>query len=418
MSMDKKIEKKKGPKPKHYLMIVGVIALGFLVYLSIQAAGESVYRAEKEKLSISEVSKGEFIEYITLIGNVEPITTIHMDLQEGGRVEEILIEEGEMVKEGDVILRLSNHNLTTTILNQESRLAYEQNDIQRTQINLEQTRISNKQQLLSVDKQLTQYKRKYEQNKILFDKELVAKELYLQSKEDYELAMRNRELRLEKLIYDSIFREKKKEQMEQSLKSQQLTLQLVKQRLENLSVRAPADGQLGSLNAEIGQSLGSGQQIGLLHVLDAFKVVAPVDEHYIDRVKKGLNGIVDRQDVPFELIIKKVYPEVRGGSFEIDLVFTETEPENLRTGQSYYIKLELGESLTATLLPRGGFFQSTGGQWAYVLDPSESFAIKRNIRIGRQNPQFYEVIEGLQTGEKVITSNYDVFGNNDKIMFK
>ncbi|MCG8697987.1 MAG: biotin/lipoyl-binding protein [Bacteroidales bacterium] len=418
MSMDKKIEKKKGLKRRHYFMIVGVLALAFLIYLSVKAAGESVYRADEDKLSISKVTKDVFIDYITLIGNVEPITTIYLDLEEAGIVEEILIEEGEMVRQGDVILELKNTNLTTTILNQESRLAYEENDLRKTAISLEQQKIRNKQDLFSKRLKLKQAERAFSQDKVLFEKGLMAKENFLRSRESFEYAETDLELFKQRVVQDSISRETQMARFEQSFKSQQENLRLVRKRLDNLNVRAPADGQLGMLNAEIGQSLHNGQRIGLLHILDAFKVVAPVDEHYIDRVKKNLHGSIERQDVSYDMYIKKVYPEVRNGSFEVDLVFDGSEPASIRTGQSYYIKLELGESSVGTLLPKGGFFQSTGGQWVFVVDPSGSFAIKRNIKIGRHNNDYYEVLEGLDPGEQVITSNYDVFGKNDKIVFK
>jgi HlyD family secretion protein len=220
------------------------------------------------------------------------------------------------------------------------------------------------------------------------------------------------------MIQDSIFRENQKLQMNSSLLNMQQNLRMVRERLENLNVKAPEDGQLGSLDVEIGQSINRGQRIGQLHILDNFKVVAEVDEHYIDRVKRDLAASFERQDKQFAIDVKKVYPEVRDGRFKVDLTFRSETPENLRTGQTYHIKLELGEPVNAILLPRGGFFQSTGGQWIFVVDPTGKFAVKRNIQIGRQNPLYYEVLEGLEPGENVITSGYEIFGTNDRIELK
>ena len=415
MGMDRKIEKKKGIRPKHivyFLLASGFIAL--LVFI-IKSAGTSTFRAERDKLTISEVQQGSFNDYISLIGTVEPITTIYLDVEEGGKVLEKVIDEGEMVEKGNVIVRLQNNDLNLQILNTESQLAYQSNELRNTLIGMEQQKISNKQQLLSIDYELIRMRRNYEQNKELFDKGFISKEIYLVSKENYELSKQDRELRFERMVQDSIFRENQKIQMNSSLRNMQQNLAMVHQRLENLNVKAPATGQLGTLNLEIGQQINRGERIGQLHILDNFKVVAQVDEHYIDRVRRELTATFERQDRQFGIEVAKVYPEVRDGRFKVDLHFTGEIPDNLRTGQTYHIRLELGQPVDAILLPRGGFFQSTGGQWVFVLDESGNFATKRNIRIGRQNPLYYEVLEGLNPDDKVITSGYDVFGTNDRI---
>jgi HlyD family secretion protein len=418
MGMDRKIEKKKGIRPKHIIYaVIAIVAILFL-YKIIKGAGTSTYRAESEKLTISDVENGNFKDYISIIGTVEPKTTIFLDVEEGGKVVDKIIDEGEIVHKGDVMVRLVNNDLNLQILNSESSLAYQSNELRNTFINMEQQKISNKQQLLSIDYEIIRLKRNFEQNQTLFEKGFVAKETYLLSKDNYEQALKDRELRFERMVQDSIFRENQKITMNASLKNMQQNLEMVRLRLENLNIKAPADGQLGSLDIEIGQSISRGQRIGQLHILDNFKVVAEVDEHYIDRVRRGLSASFERQDNSFSLFTKKIYPEVRDGRFEVDLNFEDENPENLRTGQTYHIKLELGQPIEAILLPRGGFFQSTGGQWVYVIDASGSFAVKREIHIGRQNPLYYEVLDGLQPGEKVITSSYDLFGENDKIEFK
>lgn len=418
MSMDRKIEKKKGIRPKHIVYSVIALAVIFLLVKIITGVNTSTYRIEKDKVTISQVEKNEFKDYISLIGTVEPITTIFLDVEEGGKVIEKVIEEGEMVKKGDVIVRLKNDDLNLQILNAESQLAYQTNELRNTMISMEQQKINNKQQLLDIDYDIIKLKRNYEQNKTLYDKGFISKEEFLITKDNYELATKDRELRYERMVQDSIFRENQKKQINVSMQNMQQNLHMVRERLENLNIKAPANGQLGSLNIEIGQSINHGERIGQLHILDNFKVVAQVDEHYIDRVRRDLSATFERQDKSFKLITKKVYPEVRDGRFQVDLNFDGEVPDNLRTGQTYHIKLELGQPVTATIIPRGGFFQSTGGQWVFVVDPSGKFAVKRNIQIGRQNPLYYEVLEGVEPGEQVITSGYELFGNNDRIEFK
>jgi len=418
MSMDRIIEKKKGLKPKTIILIIAGLAVIALIVKLISMSGTSTFRAEKDKVTVSNVESGSFKDYISLIGTVEPIKTIFLDVDEGGKVTEKIIDEGEMVKKGDVIFRMVNNDLNLQILNTESQLAYQSNELRNTLIGMEQQKISNKQQLLNIDYELIRLKRNYEQNNSLYEKGFVSKEVYLTSKDNYELAERDRELRFERMVQDSIFRENQKLSMNSSLKNMQQNLSMVRQRLDDLNVKAPADGQLGSLDVEIGQSINRGQRIGQLHILDNFKVVAEVDEHYIDRVRRDLQASFERQDKQFAIEVMKVYPEVRDGRFQVDLKFSNETPDNLRTGQTYQLKLELGQPIDAILLPRGGFFQSTGGQWVFVVDKTGNTATKRNIRIGRQNPLYYEVLEGLAPGEKVITSSYEIFGTNDRVELK
>lgn len=418
MSMDKKIEKKKGLKMKHLIWVAAGLVIAFLLYQVIFSDHSSVYRAEKDKLTVSSVQDGLFNDYITLIGQVEPISTIYLDVEEGGKVEEIYIEEGEMVEKGDVILKLKNNDLSTQIMNSESSMAYQANELRNTQIKMEQQQISNRRSKMEVDLLVTQAERGYKQYEVLYKEDLVAKEEYLRTKEDYELSLKQKDLTYQQFVQDSIFRTNQKQSMDESLKNMRLNLLMAKRRLENLNVKAPENGQLGSLDAEIGESISRGQRLGMLHILTDYKIKALPDEHYIDRVRRDLNASFDRNGVDYSLRVKKVYPEVREGQFEIDMVFTGEKPENIRTGQTYHTKLELGQSAEAILIPKGGFFQSTGGQWVYVLNENETEATKRSIRIGKQNPQFYEVMEGLKAGEKVITSSYDLFGDNDKIVFK
>lgn len=418
MGMDKKIEKKKGLKIKHVLWIVGALIIAFLIYRAIYSDHRSLFRTEKDKLTISTVESGLFNDYITVIGRVEPITTIYLDAIEGGRIEERLIEEGAMVKEGDIILRLENRQLYQTILNSEAALAEKENYLRNTRISFEIELIQSKRNILDNEYRLTRKKRTFEQYRALYKEELISKEDFLQSKEDFEYEVKLLEINKMKAKSDSLMRATSMITLENDLQKMRQMFELVRERLDNLNVRAPVDGQLGMLDAEIGQSVNQGQRIGLIHVLTNFKIKALIDEHYIDRVRPNLTASFERNNVGYSLNVKKVYPEVRNGQFEIDMIFKDDKPVNIRTGQTYHTKLELGQSEEAILIPKGGFFQSTGGQWVFVLNENETEATKQSIRIGKQNPQFYEVLEGLKNGDKVITSSYDLFGDNERIVFK
>jgi len=418
MTMDKPIVKKKGIKRKHIYWIVGGLLLIFLVYKSVTGMRGSSYRAERDKLTISTVDSGLFNDYISVIGQVEPISTVFLDAEEGGKVVQILVEEGEMVKTGDVILRLKNNDLTLNIMNSESNLAYHSNELRNTRIQMEQQKIANRQQLNQIEYELNRLERKYKQQKDLYIDKLIPREDFLQAEEDFEYKKQERELIYKKLIQDSIFRENQKRSMDENLSNMQANLAMVQQRREDLDVKAPVDGQLGLLKAQIGESIGKGQRIGQINVLTSYKITAMVDEHYIDRFRAGLPATIERKDDTYGLLVKKVYPEVRNGQFQIDLVFKGDVPENLRTGQTFHLRIELGESEKATMVPRGGFFQSTGGQWIFVLDATGREARKRNIQVGRQNPMYFEILDGLKPGEQVITSGYELFGDNDRIVLK
>lgn len=418
MGMDKVIEKKKGFRMKHLFWGLGIMVLLFFIITLIKTGQTSVFRADADKITISTVEENIFNDYITVTGQVEPITTIYLDAVEGGRVSERLIEEGSMVNNGDVIIRLENRQLYQNIIESEASLAEKENYLRTTRINFETELIQSRRNILDSEFKVTRKKRTYEQYKTLFDKGLISQEDYLQSKEDYEYEVGLLKINRLKAVNDSTLQATSMITLENDLGKMRQMLQLVHERLDNLNVRAPVDGQLGMLDAEIGQSIGSGQRIGQINVLTNFKIKAKIDEHYIDRVQRGLSASFDRNGKEMALTVRKVYPEVREGQFEIDMVFEGTLPENLRTGQTYHIKLELGESEKAIMIPRGGFFQSTGGQWVFVLNKAGNEAIRRIIRIGKQNPQYYEILEGLQSGEKVITSGYELFGDNDKIVLK
>jgi HlyD family secretion protein len=417
-TMDKIIPKKKGLQKKH-LGYIGIgLAMVVLIYMAFFADRTSTYKVEKDKLIIESVIEDQFNDYITVPGTVEPITTIFLDAQEGGRVEEKLIEEGSMVKKGDVILRLSNPDLYLNILNSESMLAEKENFLRQTLLSMEQEKLLIKRELVTLKYDIERKERNFQQNSILVKDSLISKEEYLRSKEDLDMARQSQVLYYERYKQDSVFRSFNVETTKNDLINMRKNLDMVKDRVKNLNVSAPVDGELGLLSPEIGQNINRGENMGQINVLTSYKVTAQIDEHYIDRVRTQLDGTLERQGSKFNLTVRRVYPEVRNGTFKIDMIFRDSMPDNIRTGQTYYISLQLGQPKVSVMVPIGGFFQETGGQWIFVLDPSESFATKRNISIGRKNPRYYEVLEGLKPGEKVIVSGYETFGKNEKLILK
>jgi HlyD family secretion protein len=417
-TMDKVIPKKTGFQKKHIGYIGGGLVVIVLIYMAFFADRTSTYKVEKDKLIIETVTEDQFNDYITVPGTVEPITTIKLDAQEGGRVEEKVIEEGSMVKKGEVILRLSNPELYLNILNSEGEMAYKENLLRNTQIQMEQEKLQIKRELVNLKYDIERKERNFQQNEILIKDNLISREDYLRSKEDMDMAKQSKELFLERQTQDSLFRSVNVETMKNDLLNMRRNLLLVKDRVKNLDVTAPVDGQLGLLTPEIGQQINRGENMGQINVLTSYKVTAQIDEHYIDRVRAQLDATLDRQSNKYNLSVRRVFPEVRGGTFKIEMIFRDSMPDNIRTGQTYYISLQLGQPKVSVLVPIGGFFQETGGQWIFVLDPSESFATKRSISIGRKNPKYYEVLEGLKPGEKVIVSGYETFGKNEKLILK
>lgn len=416
--MDIQLEKKKGIRKKHLPYIAAGTGIIALVIWLIAGDHNKRMNTDKQALIIEEVTRGEFNDYIRVSGQVEPINIIQLSAIEGGVVDQKLVEEGAEVHQGEVIVRLKNTMLNLNILDSEAQLAEKQNFLRNTQVTMEQERLSLKKERLQLDLDVARKQRKYEQYQQLSKDKLVAREDYLQAREDYEFAVNSRKLVVERQKQDSIYRGIQVKQMEESLKNMRENLMLVRQRVDNLNIKAPVDGQLGLLDVEIGQSVASGTRIGQISVMSDFKIQAMIDEHYIDKVRTGLSANFERQDKNFALRVRKVYPEVRDKQFKTDFVFAGERPDNIRAGQTYYISLQLGQPTTAVLIPRGSFYQTTGGQWIFVVSKDGKTATRRNISIGRQNPLYYEVLSGLQPGEKVITSGYENYSENQELMLQ
>ena len=415
--MDRIIEQKHRWKQSYLLYGLGGVALMALLIWGFAGSGSNVQRVSAEQLTISSVTQGEFNDYVRLNGTVVPIQVVQISPEEGGIVQERVVEEGQRVKRGEVILRLANSSLDLQILNAEAELAEKQNLLRNTQVAMQQDRLNNETESATLAMDVRRKQRAYQQNERLYQEKLIARETYEQSREDYELAQRKQALVTERLRQDSLYRSVQMEQMEDNLDNMRRNVLLIRDRKGKLEVRSTIDGELGLLDVELGQSISAGQKIGQINDLSDFKIEAQIDEHYIDRVTPGLAATFERQNVTFNASLRKVYPEVRDGKFKADFKFEGEVPENIRSGQTYYLNLQLGQPENAVLVPRGTFYQKTGGKWIFVVAPEGGKAVRREIRIGRQNPQYYEVLEGLQPGEKVITSGYDSFGDNDVLVF-
>ena len=418
--MDKIIEKKTGWRvaftKKALPWWLGALLAVFIIYL-IARPNAKTLRVDKDTLTVSTATRGEFNDYIRVSGRVQPMTTIQLSPQEGGMVQSILIEEGSTVKAGDPILILSNDNLDLQILNAEAELAEKENILRNTQIQMEQQKLDVRQNVLEYGTNVEKLRRAYEQQKALYEDKLIAREDYLKAKEDYELSLKKYDLIRERSRQDSLYRGTQVDRMEESLENMLLNMQMIRKRKGNLIVKAPIDGELGLLDVVLGQTIASGAKIGQINSVGTYKVEAQIDEHYIDRVVAGLEATFERQGETYATSIRKVYPEVRDGKFKADFKFEGEQPDNIRAGQTYYLNLQLGQPEEAVIIPRGTFYQKTGGKWIYVVNKDGNKAVKREIRIGRQNPQYYEVLEGLEPGEKVITSGYDTYGDSDVLVF-
>ena len=415
--MDRQIEKKSFLR-RYAWYVAAAAALAALLVWIVLGTTASTMTVDASDITISDVTRGKFDDYVRLNGQVLPIQVVQISPEEGGIVREKVVEEGTRVRKGDVILRLSNSNLDLQILNAEAELAEKQNLLRNTQVAMQQDRLNNRTEQATLDTDCDRKRRAYEQNARLYKERLISKEVYLQSREDYKLARRKQSLISQRLKQDSLYRHVQMAQMEDNLDNMRKNVLLVRDRKNKLEVRSAIDGELGLLDVELGQNIAAGQNIGQINDLSDFKVQAQIDEHYIDRVRPGLSASFSRGGKTYLLRVRKVYPEVRNGTFRTDFVFVGERPAQMRSGQTVYVELALGKSQQATLIPRGTFFQTTGGNWIFVLDKSGRKAYRRNISIARQNPQYYEVTDGLEPGERVITSGYEAFKDNEVLVIK
>ncbi len=416
--MDRKLEKKVFYKRKRFwIYSAGAVLFISLIGLILADTGSKL-NVDLEKITISTVSRNEFQEFIPVSGTVLPKTTYYLDAILGGTVEEKYIEEGTMVKKGDKILKLSNPGLQLSALQNEASTYQQINDARNTRLLIQQNSISLQTGLVDAVYNEQHSKQIYDREKVLWEKKLSSQQEYEQARDNYFHDLEQKKLAQENWSKDSLLKTTQLEQINSSIERLQKNLELIRENIDNLTIKAPIDGQLTSLNGETGQSKSAGDRLGQIDALDGYKVRADIDEFYIARVTRGLNATADIDGETYRLIIKKVYPEVKDGKFEVDMEFLGKTPDGIRRGQTLQIRLQLSDRTQALLLPRGGFYQKTGGQWVFVVNQNGDEAVKRNISLGRQNPDYFEVLSGLKPGEKVITSSYDNFGDVDKLILK
>jgi HlyD family secretion protein len=418
--IDRKIEKKTFT-PKRIaigtVVLLAVVALGYAVWST--ATGGQALNVDRAKLTVSTVERGPFQEFISQSGNVLPQRTVFLDAVEGGRIEEIYVREGAMVDDGERILRLSNNDLRLRVLNSEASIAEQRSQMERLKLQMEQQALSLQQQIANMEYQIQRLQRQHDRQERLYEKNLISKEDYLDTRDELEYQKRRLRLTRSAYVQDSLAQESRLQSMEQTEQRLRRNYDVLRESLDNLTVRAPIAGQLTALDAEIGEIISSGTRLGQVDKVDTFKIRAQVDEFYIERVRRGQTATTQPiGGETYELTVSRVYPEVENGRFEVDLTFVGDQPNDLRRGQSVRLRLELGSPEEAVLLARGGFYQSTGGNWAYVLTEDGEAAVRRPIRLGRQNPNHFEVLRGLEPGDKVVTSSYDTFGDADRLVLE
>ena len=416
--MDIPIEKKRFNKTKIGIAVGSILLLTFIIYVIFTSGGNSKLNVDSERIIVSSITKGVFQENIPVNGIVLPITTIYLDALEGGRVEEIYVEDGTIMKQNEPILRLSNTDLELSLINQETSVYNLLTQMQISQNAARQNTIDKLNRLTDVQNALIEARRLYNLNKILYKEKAIGSQEFQEAENNYNYQTQRMELAKEVLEQDSISVKQEYEQSKSSYRRTQSALELMRKKVGDLVVRAPVDGQLTSLDAEIGQSKIKGERLGQLDVLSGFKVRVDIDEHYISRIYSGQTGTFPFSGKDYQLNIKKVYTQVNNGRFQVDMKFPDSISSGIRRGQSLQIRLALSDEKQAVLVPKGGFFQETGGNWIFKLNDDGTIAYKVPIRLGSQNTKFYEVLEGLNPGEKVITSGYDSYGDKQELILK
>ena len=416
--MDIPIEKKNFPKSKLLMIGLGVLIVILILFVIITSSGNSKLNVQKERLSISTINNGVFQENIPVNGVVLPITTFYLDAIEGGRVEEKYVEDGAIMKKGEPILRLTNTDLELSLVNQETSVYNLLTQMQISQNAARQNTINKLNQFTDVESGLIEAERLYDLNKKLYEKDAIARQELIKSENEYNYQKQRMQLANQILRQDSVATKQEQEQVRSSYQRTQNALELMRRKVSDLIVKAPVDGQLTSLDAEIGQSKNKGERLGQIDVLSGYKVRVDIDEHYISRIYGGQRGSFSFNNKQYFLVIKKVYTQVTNGRFQVDMEFESEVPDGIRRGQTLQIRVALSEEKEALLVSKGGFFQQTGGNWIFKLSEDGSVAYKVDISLGSQNTEYYEVLSGLEPGDKVITSSYDNYGDVEELVLK
>lgn len=416
--MDRVIEKKKNTPKKIALIGGGALVLVLVLYNILFAEHTSKLNVDSGRVTIGSVQDGVFQEYIAVDGSVDPINTFFLDITEGGRVEKIYTDDGRAVQKGDTILKLSNTTLQIDFMTRETQLYDLMNERQNSEITMKQDLIRKENELAEIEYNLALAKRKYERNKMLIAEKVIPQEEYEASKDEFTYLNKRKTLAERSVKQDAKLMSDRLQQLDESIRRMEANIGMARNTLNNLYVVAPITGQLSTLKAEVGESKSPGENIGQVDDMNGFKIKSKIDQHYISRIYPGLKGSFDFNGKAYQVTVAKVFPEVQNNTFEVDLDFEGGAPEGIRRGQTLQLKLNLNDGGNAILIPRGGFYQSTGGNWIFVVDKSGGFAEKRSIKLGRQNPNNYEVLEGLKPGEKVVLSSYDSYGDIDRLELK
>ena len=418
MGMDKVIKKKKWTTKK-ILNIAGIsIFVLFILYLLFFRDKRSKLYVDKSQITIASVLADKFQEFIPVDGVVFPRNTIYIDAVQGGFVERVYVEDGALLDKGDTIMKLANANMELSLMEQETRIFEAINNLQNTKIGLEQNKFQRQSEIVNLQYQIDQTKRDFERNQQLYNEEVISDKEFEDAKRDYDFTVKQLHISVELKKLDSISAAARSIQIGKTMERMELNLVMLRENLENLYIKSPTDGQLSSFSVEIGETKSAGEHLGQIDMLDGFKLKANIDERYISRVYIGQLAEFDFAGKTYYLAIGKIYTNVTNGSFQVDLYFEGEQPDQIKRGQTVQLRLSFSSSTDAIIVKRGGFFQETGGNWIYFVDPSGTFATKRKIRIGRQNTNYYEVMEGLEPGEQVIISSYDSFGSKEKLVFK
>ncbi|HEY0962477.1 MAG TPA: HlyD family efflux transporter periplasmic adaptor subunit [Pseudomonadales bacterium] len=419
MGMDRRIERSRRPLLiKLALVAVFGSGVAFAGYRVLKDSSVATFRVAQERVTIDEVRAGYFEDFIPVRGTVTPLRTVFLDAVEGGRVEKVFVEAGAIVEQGQPLLQFSNSDLQLSVATTDTSITEQLNNLNNTRNQLETTKLQTEKELIEAEYRMTNLQRRLPRMEQLVAERLVSDEEYQAARDEavyLEQLIAN--IRARQMLEDRI-RQDRLKQIDAQIVQLEANLQLSKDSFENLLLRASASGQLSSFDAEIGQSKTRGQRLGQIDDVEEFKLEVLIDEFYVTRTQPGQRGEFTLQGKPYELVISKVYPEIANGTFKVDMDFAGAVPADIRRGQTLQVRVQLGDSADALLLSRGGFFQDTGGNWAFVLDEGGEFAEKRNIRLGRRNPEYFEVLEGLSVGERVITSEYAAFTEMDRIAFE
>ena len=418
MGMDKVIEKKKWTTKK-ILNIAGIsVFVIFILYLLFFRDKRSKLYVDKSQITVATVLADKFQEFIPVDGVVFPRNTIYIDAVQGGIVEKVYVEDGALLKKGDTILKLSNANMELSFMEQETRIYEAINNLQNTKIGLEQNKFIRQKEIVQLEYEIDMTNHDFERKKKLYDENVISIKEFEDAKREYDFTVKQLHISLQLKKLDSVSAVNRSRQINATMDRMGNNLKLLRTNLENLYIKSPTDGQLSSFSAEIGETKSAGEHLGQIDMKDGYKLRANIDERYISRVFIGQDAEFDFAGKTYFLNIGKIYTDVTNGSFQVDLFFDGEKPGQIKRGQTLQLRLKFSSAQDAIIVKRGGFFQETGGNWIYIVDATDDFATKRKIRIGRQNTNFYEVMEGLEPGEKVIVSSYDAFGGKDKLVFK